>query len=62
VFQLLKQYLTSMSIMVAPEPDEPLLLYIAATIEVVSMVLVAEPPEPNQPQALKGAPAVGSRS
>jgi hypothetical protein len=28
--------------MVAPEPGEPLLLYIAATSEAVSMVLVAE--------------------
>jgi hypothetical protein len=48
--------------MVAPEPGEPLLLYIAATAEVVSMVLVVEQPEPQQPQALKGAPTTGSRS
>jgi hypothetical protein len=41
-FQELKQYRTSLSIMVAPEPGEPLLLYITATAEVVSMVLVAE--------------------
>jgi hypothetical protein len=39
--------------MVAPEPSEPLLLYIMATAEVLSMVLVAERPEP-QPQVLKG--------
>jgi hypothetical protein len=35
--------------MVAPKPSEPLLLYIAATAKVVSMVLVAEQPEPKQP-------------
>jgi hypothetical protein len=29
-FQELKQYLTSLPVMVAPEPDEPLLLYIVA--------------------------------
>jgi hypothetical protein len=52
-FQKLKQYLTSLPIMVAPEPDEPLLLYIAATTEVVSMVLVAERPETRQPQVPK---------
>jgi hypothetical protein len=32
--------------MVAPEPGEPLLLYIVATSEVVSMVLVTERPNP----------------
>jgi hypothetical protein len=41
-FQELKRYLTSPPIVVAPEPGEPLLLYIAATAEAVSMVLVAE--------------------
>jgi hypothetical protein len=35
--------------MVAPEPAEPLLLYIAATTEVVSMVLVIERPYPTPP-------------
>jgi hypothetical protein len=30
---------------VALEPDEPLLLYIAATVDAVSMVLVTERPE-----------------
>jgi hypothetical protein len=48
--------------MVALEPGEPLLLYIGATVEVVSMVLVAERPEPQQPQEPKGAPADGSCS
>jgi hypothetical protein len=48
--------------MVALEPSEPLLLYIMATVEVVSMVLVAEHLEPKQPRALKGTPAAGSSS
>jgi hypothetical protein len=38
------------------------MLYIAATTEVVSMMLVAEQPKAKQPQALKGAPVAGSRS
>jgi hypothetical protein len=50
----LKQYLTSLPIMEAPEPGEPLLFYIVATIEVMSMVLVMEPPELLQQQAPKG--------
>jgi hypothetical protein len=62
VFQELKQYLTSLLIMVSPEPGEPLLLYIAATTEVVSMVLVIEQPKPKKPQALKGAPTARSGS
>jgi hypothetical protein len=61
------QYLRSLPIMVALEPDEPLLLYVVATADVISMVLVAEWPEPlrptpRQPQVLKGAPAAGSGS
>jgi hypothetical protein len=40
--QELKQHLTSLPIPVAPEPGEALFLYLAATAEVVSMVLVAE--------------------
>jgi hypothetical protein len=47
-FQELKQYLTSPPIMVALEPGEPLLLYIVATTEVVSMVLVAKWSGPHQ--------------
>jgi hypothetical protein len=38
----LKQYLVSLPILVAPEPGEPLYLYIVVAIEVVSMVLVTE--------------------
>jgi hypothetical protein len=52
----------SLPIMVALDPSEPLLLYIAATTEVVSMMLVMEWLEPQQPQALKGAPAARSGS
>jgi hypothetical protein len=62
VFQELKQYLMSLPIMVAPEPDEPLMLYIKATTEVVRMVLIAEWPKPKQPQAHRGALTVRSRS
>jgi hypothetical protein len=48
--------------MVAPKPGEPLLLYIAATAKVMSMVLVAVRLELMQPQALKGTPTARSRS
>jgi dsDNA-binding SOS-regulon protein len=48
--------------MVAPEPREPLLLYIATTTEAVSMALVAERLEPPQPQETKEASANGSGS
>jgi hypothetical protein len=41
-FQEMKQHLVSLPILVAPEPGEPLFLYIAAASEAVSMVLVAE--------------------
>jgi hypothetical protein len=58
-FHELKWYLTSPPVMVAPEPGEPLLLYITATTEVVSMVLVVERPEPQQPQVSKGVSAGG---
>jgi hypothetical protein len=51
-----------MPVMVAPEPSEPLLLYITATAKVVSMVLVMEQLETQQPQVLKGAYVGGSRS
>jgi hypothetical protein len=38
-FQELKQHLVFLPILVAPEPGEPLYLYIAAAAEAVSMVL-----------------------
>jgi len=40
--QDLKKYLSSMPILVAPKPQEPLLLYLAATNQVVSASLVAQ--------------------
>jgi hypothetical protein len=58
----LKQYLTSLPIMVDLKLGEHLLLYITVTTEVVSMVLVTERPERKEPQALKGAPAARSWS
>jgi hypothetical protein len=48
--------------MVALEPGEHLLLYIAAKAKVMSMVLVTDQSELKQPQALKGAPTIGSGS
>jgi hypothetical protein len=53
-FQEMKQYLTSLPVLVAPDPGETLFLYLAATTEVISMVLVAERSE----QLLQGAPVV----
>jgi hypothetical protein len=41
-FRELKQHLASLLILVAPEPGEPLYLYIATAAEAVSMVLVTE--------------------
>jgi hypothetical protein len=52
-FQEMKQYLTSLPILVAPDPGETLFLYLAATTEVISMVLVTERSEPLS----QGAPA-----
>ena len=39
--QDLKRYLSSTPILVAPKPRDPLLLYLAATNQVVSAALVA---------------------
>jgi hypothetical protein len=50
-FQELKWYLTSSPIMVAPKPDEPLLLYTVATTDAVSMVLVTERLNPKAEEA-----------
>ena len=41
-FQELKQHLTTLPILVAPELGETLFLYLTASLEAVSMVLVAE--------------------
>jgi hypothetical protein len=46
-FRELKQHLVSLPIMVAPEPAEPLYLYIAAVADAVSMVLVVERTAPK---------------
>nr|ABA99805.1 retrotransposon protein, putative, unclassified [Oryza sativa Japonica Group] len=43
----LKAYLSSPLVLVAPEPNEPLLLYLAATPQVVSAALVVERDEDN---------------
>jgi hypothetical protein len=48
--------------MVAPRPSEPLLLYIAATLEAVSMVLVTERPDPHALHELVSSSADGSGS
>jgi hypothetical protein len=61
-FQELKRYLTSPPVMVAPEPGEPLLLYIAAILEAVSMVLVAERPDPHDLHELGSSSVDGSGS
>ena len=39
--QNLKKYLSSTPVLVAPKPQEPLLLYLAAMNQVVSAALVA---------------------
>jgi hypothetical protein len=61
-FQELKQHLVSLPILVAPEPGEPLYLYITAAAEAVSMVLVVErtTPEGQEPEGL--GPATGVRT
>jgi hypothetical protein len=62
-FQEMKQYLTSLLVLVAPDPSETLFLYLAATAEVISMVLVTERtvhlPQgaPADPPAGEGGPA-----
>src|SRR6185312_1096456 len=69
-FQELKQHLTSLPVLVAPEPGETLFLYLAASAEVVSMVLVAErteqacqgdtrvsPAKDGEPDPAHGGPA-----
>jgi hypothetical protein len=53
-FQEMKRYLTFLPVLVAPDPGETLFLYLAATTEVINMVLVTERFE----QLLQGAPVV----
>jgi hypothetical protein len=55
-FQDLNRYLTSPPIMVAPKPGERLLLYITATMDAMSTVLVMERPDPKAKEALGSQP------
>jgi hypothetical protein len=59
-FQEMKQYLTSLSVLVAPDLGETLFLYLAATAEVISMVLVAERTA-HLPQWAPADPPAGER-
>jgi hypothetical protein len=43
-FQEMKQYLTSLPVLVAPDPGEMLFLYLAAMTEVISMEVEVRPP------------------
>ena len=59
--QDLKKYLASPPVMVAPRPAEPLMLYVSATTQVVSAVLVAEREEaPGSPASPGSEEAPGS--
>jgi hypothetical protein len=49
----LKTFLTTPPVMVPPAPKETLLLYISASNQVVSAVLVAEQPEEGQPYPIQ---------
>ena len=49
MLQDLKRYLSSIPILVAPKPQEKLLLYIVATNQVVSAALVAEREADDEP-------------
>jgi hypothetical protein len=55
-------YLNSPPVMVAPKPGEPLLLYIVATSEVVSMVLITERLDPHGLHELVSSSTDGSDS
>jgi hypothetical protein len=48
--------------LVAPEPEEPLYLYIAAAAEAVSMVLVVERPASESQEPGGSGPATGGRT
>jgi hypothetical protein len=61
-FQELKRYLISPPVMVAPKPGEQLLLYITATAEAVSMVLITERMDPHSPHELGSSSTDGSGS
>jgi hypothetical protein len=59
-FQELKQHLVSLPILVAPEPGEPLYLYIAVAAETVSMVLLVERTAQEDLVVLEGQESKGS--
>jgi hypothetical protein len=61
-FQELKQHLVSLPILVAPEPGEPLYLYIAAAAEAVSMVLVVKRTTQEGLEPEDSGPAAGVRT
>jgi hypothetical protein len=61
-FQELKKHLVSLPILVAPEPEEPLYLYIATATEAVSMVLVVERLAPESQEPEDSGPAAGVRT
>jgi hypothetical protein len=61
-FQELKQHLVSLPILVAPEPGEPLYLYIAAAAKAVSMVLVVERTAQEGQEVEGSGPATGVRT
>jgi hypothetical protein len=61
-FKELKQHLVSLPILVAPEPEEPLYLYIAVAAEAVSMVLVIKRLAPESPEPEDSGPAAGVRT
>ena len=52
----MKKYLSSPPALVAPKPQEPLLLYLAATNHVVSVALVAEREVDEEVATTTGAP------
>ena len=61
-FRDLKKYLTSPPVLVAPSEGEPLLLYVSATPQVVSMVLVVERDECVGPGVGSQLPAAPEHS
>ena len=52
-FEQLKRVLSTAPVLAAPAEKEPMLLYIAATTRVVSIVMVVERPEEGRAQAVQ---------
>jgi ribonuclease HI len=61
-FQELKKHLVSLPILVAPEPGEPLYLYITVAVEAVSMVLVVERTAHEDQEPEGSGPTTGVRT